>query len=134
MPKFGSGQFIAAKFRTPATGQRGHTLKLDGTSYAFSGGGNGNFAKLSGTVSTLCGDFDTGSASIPPNCKFNQLVGGDSMPIYSNYGTNPAFCSLAPNTEYFLNLIYAPLTSPASAVFNGLNGAQVVLLQNFGVF
>ena len=135
MPKFGFGQYIAAKFRTPnnSAGQPGHTLKPDGTSFAFSGGGEGNFAKLSGTVSTVCGDFNTSSASIPSNCKFNQLIGGDSMVIYSNYPAGQPFCNLQPNTDYYLNLIYAPLTSPASAVFNGLNGAGVVLLQNFGV-
>ncbi len=133
MPKFGRGQYIAAKFHTPANGQRGHTLKPDGTSYAFSGGGTANLAKLSATVSTVCGDFDTASPNIAPNCKFNQLIGGDSMPIFSNYASG-SFCRLQPNTDYYLNLIFAPLTSPASAVFNGLNGAEVVLLQNANPF
>ena len=31
------------------------------------------------------------------------------------------------------NIIYAPLTSPASAVFNGIGGPGVVLLQNTNV-
>ena len=121
IPKIGSGQYIAAKFHTPATGSPSHNFKDELSSYNASGGGNGNTAKISATVSTVCGDFDTASPNIPALCKWSQLVGGDTITIGSNFQSGN-FCRLQPNTDYYLNLIYSPLTSPATATFNGVGG------------
>ena len=126
MPRMGFGQYIAAKFRTPAAGPGG-SYKTDGTSYQLSGGGSGNQAKVSMTVSTVCGDFDTGSSNIPPNCTSNQMGGGETFSMFvTNSGPS---CRLQPNTDYYFNVIYAPLTSPATAVFNGFGIYDVTLLQ-----
>ena len=128
-PKIGNQQFIAAKFRTPATGQYGNNFTVDVTSFGMAGGnGNNSTAKVSITYSTACGDFDLNSVKIPPHCSKSLIGGNQTMGAYVNFGTG-AHCSLQPNTDYYLNMIYAPLTSPASAVFNGV-GTPPPLLQN----
>ncbi len=134
MPAIGFGQYVAAKFRTPNTAASlGHELLVDPTSFGLSGGnGFTPEARVSMTVSTKCGDFDTASQFIAPFCKASQLYSNESLPIFMNH-TAP-FCRLQPNTDYYLNIIYAPLTSPASAVFNGFSGSgAVTLLQNVNV-
>lgn len=134
LPRFGNLQYIAAKFRTPAAGGTpGHTLTLDPTSFSANGGGNPSFpnkAKLSITVSTKCGDFNTASPDIPPLCYKSQMGANATFSAYTSVPSSQ--CSLQPNTDYYLNIIYSPLTSPATAVFNGNNGG-VSLLQNTGV-
>ena len=133
MPKFGNNQFIAAKFHTPASGQHGSDLTIDGTSFNSSGGGsNATMARISATVSTACGDFNASSTNIPAHCQWSQRGGFNAFSINSGYPAAP-ICNLQPNTDYYLNIIYAPLTSPASAVFNGIGGPGVVLLQNTNV-
>lgn len=131
IPAIGSNQYVAAKFRTPASGQHYHGLMVEQTSFLNSGGGVGNTARISGTVSTKCGDFNTASVDIPAYCKWSQRGSNETMDIGSGY-TSGNFCRLQPNTDYYLNLIYAPLTSPASAVFNGVNGSGPYL-QNTNV-
>ncbi|MFZ2237565.1 MAG: hypothetical protein WBP11_07765 [Dokdonella sp.] len=125
MPAIGINQFVSAKFRTPSSGAtKGHTFLIDPTSYGLSGGdGVGPVARVSMTVSTKCGDFDTNSAFIPSQCTASQMAANDIFGIYTN---SPVGCSLQPDTEYYLNVIYAPLTSPATAVFNGFNGSTAV--------
>lgn len=133
-PIIGAGQFVAAKFRTPASGSMGTTLKIDGTTWSLAGGGQSpTAARMSMTVSTQCGDFNTASANIPLGCWKSQL-GGEEFFIMANNTPgsmgNPRICGLSPNTDYYLNVIFAPLTSPASAVFNGFEGGNVVQVQN----
>ena len=77
----------------------------------------------------MCGDFDTGSSNISAHCTWNQLTNGNDITYGVGLGGN--LCTLQPNTDYYLNLIFSPLTSPASAVFNGLNAPSVVLFQSF---
>lgn len=136
MPQFFGNQYIAAQFRTPTTGQPSHTLVVEGTSFSGSGGyaeAGRHTAELSVTVSTVCGDFDPSSPNIPPSCSWNQLGNMGAVSIAMNYPPSERVCILQPDTDYYLNIIYAPLTTPASAVFNGLTGYQVVLFQNQGV-
>ena len=134
--QIGFQEYLALKFRTPSgAAVRGNNFVMDGTSFSVSGGGVGTIARVSMTISKVCGDFDTGSNNIPPVCYRSQMLPNDEFPVFTNSGVfgNPPSCSLQPNTDYYLNIILAPLTSPASAVFNGVEGPGIILFQNNGV-
>lgn len=129
--EYGNGEYLSLKFRTPnVTTWKSSQLSIDGTTFSFAGGGtNSTMAKMSMTVSKSCGDFNTASADIPVNCYKSQMGAGGEMKIVINGSVNTARCVVQPNTDYYLNIIFAPLTSPASAVYNGVGG--IVQIRNF---
>lgn len=127
-PKLAAGEYVAAKFRTPSGGGVvGTQFTVDPSTYSFAGGGNGTNGKMSFTVSTVCGDFNTSSSSIPQGCWKNQMGTGDFL-MYTNQ-TSGSSCRLSPNTDYYFNLIFSPIGTTGTATFNG-NGGRAVLLKN----